>query len=307
MTWTVTVSLPTTTGEIATHDIAGAGPVRGIAYTVRAKTDQPTPDWDDRLAIDFFDSGKDLDVVCQTRGINSSGRADSYAVKRLKQWLMRFGVVDPGKRIATLDQPAEVRQALARGLRQEPDCTLYEQLMGNIYRDPNPWSSSWVAVPCGPARDLLDAVVSIGDDDVDTILVIQRAKLTWSEFLAVTANQRVTRRGGISYNVGPALIRNWGRGATPQHGRKLTSHRCPHRDCLSIKKNRTPGILIQLVVPELGPTGLLCRDCLRRPSDSLTVLPEVYLDRWIGGRRTCVTDANGARLLGSHVERQQAD
>ena len=95
VTWTAPVTVPLIDGGEGTNEISRPDPVRGIAFTVRRldrrgkSTDEKTsPNWDNRLAQAYFDEGQSLQAVAAARGVDSSGKNDTYPVRRLRAWLL---------------------------------------------------------------------------------------------------------------------------------------------------------------------------------------------------------------------------
>ena len=190
--------------------------MRGIAFTVRRvndagrSTDEAvSPDWTDRLAVAYFDEGRDLSDVARERGVDGSGRNDSYPVKRLRGWLRDHGVVNPKRRLAAMDAPSEVRQALGKLLRGETPGTPYERLLLDTYTRDENWAPSWAAHNHDEARALHAAVEALGGKGVDPEAACQKAGLTWSQMVAVTGPRRLFRVGGQDQDAGPAIERNW--------------------------------------------------------------------------------------------------
>lgn len=298
VTWTATVTVPLAGGGEGTHRITSAHPVPAIAYSQRRSG--PGPNWADRLAAAYFDDGRDLRDVARERGIDGSSRNDSHPVRQLRAWLREHGVVHPKRRLAAMDAPSEVRRVLGRVLRGHPPASDYEALVREAYTTDEPWGVCWAASTHDLSRALHAAVERLGGADIDPVEACQQAGLAWQDMILVTGRRRIAREGGENVLAGPALHRNWGsldRGAD----RRLALFTCPHRDCLQRRRSGTAGVLIQLLVPELGPAGLLCRTCRRRPDHDRAVFPEVYLQPWRGGRRTRSGINGKERWVGSHL------
>lgn len=297
VTWEAEAELPLRDGTIARRRIASAEPVRGIAFTVHGGGG---PDWDERLAEEYFDLGTDLVEVCRSRGVNDSGKADSYPIKRLRHWLREHGVNSEGLRRAALDAPPEARRALARALRDEPQ-NPYEVLLGQVYRSNAPWGVCWAASTHDTYRAVLAALLEIDPDGANPVEVAEHAHVRWRDLVDLTGSQIIGRPRSGPITRGPALHRNWTRGNGDKHDRTLSVMRCPHSDCLGLVSQGQPGILIQLLVPELGPDALICRSCRRRPDRPDVVFPGTYLDAWRGGRRRGITSSAGHGMLGSQL------
>lgn len=319
VTWTATVTVPLVDGGEGTHEIASPEPVPGIAFTVRridrrgkATHEKASPDWDDRLAQAYFDEGQSLAEVAAARGVDGSGKTDTYPVKRLKQWLADHGVVNSKRRLAAMDAPSEVRQVLARLLRGNSPANAYEKVLLETYTRDETWGSCWAADTHDHARALHAAVEELGGKDVDPLKACQKAGLTWPEMVLVTGDRRLYRVDGKDVDAGPVLHRNWtslGQGVVPKKVTKtLSLLTCPHADCLTKRTTGKPGTLIQLLVPELANpakddhvAGLLCRSCRRMPDNTQAVFPEVYLQPWRGGRRSRIVVGDREQWLGSHL------
>lgn len=309
VTWEATVTIPLVEGGEGHHQISSPSPVRGIAFTVRrvdntgSATDETlSPDWTDRLAVAYFDQGLDLAEVGRERGVDGSGRNDSYPVKRLRGWLKDHGIVNPKRRLAAMDAPSEVRQVLGKLLRGAEPSTPYERLLLEAYTIDESWAPCWAAETHDHARALHAAVEALGGTGVDPEAACQKAGLTWTQMIIATGPRRLFRVGGQDQDAGPALERNWTCGGRGRQGkeRSLSLHMCPHDDCLAKKNTGKPGVLVQLLVPELGTSGLLCRSCRRMPTDTQSIFPEVYLKPWRGGRRTKIIIDDQQRWVGSH-------
>lgn len=319
VTWTATVTVPLVDGGEGTHEISSPGPVPGIAFTVRridrrgkATDEKASPDWDDRLAQAYFDEGQSLAEVAAARGVDGSGKNDTYPVKRLRAWLADHGVVNSKRRLAAMDAPSEVRQVLARLLRGNSPANAYEKVLLETYTRDEAWGSCWAADTHDHARALHAAVEELGGKDVDPLKACQKTGLTWPEMVLVTGDHRLYRVGGKDVDAGPVLHRNWtslGQGNDPKKVTKtLSLLTCPHGDCLAKRTIGKPGVLIQLLVPELANpqtdrhvAGLLCRSCRRMPHNIQAVFPEVYLKPWRGGRRSKVVVDGQEHWVGSHL------
>ena len=319
VTWTATVTVPLVDGGEGTHEISSPEPVPGIAFTVRrldrrgkATDEKASPDWDDRLAQAYFDEGQSLAEVAAARGVDGSGKNDTYPVRRLRAWLADHGVVNSKRRLAAMDAPSEVRQVLARLLRGNSPATAYEKVLLETYTRDEAWGSCWAADTHDHARALHAAVEALGGKNVDPLKACQKAGLTWPEMVLVTGDRRLYRVGGKDVDAGPVLHRNWtslGQGDDPKKVTKtLSLLTCPHADCLAKRTTGKPGVLIQLLVPELANpstddhvAGLLCRSCRRTPDNTQAVFPEVYLKPWRGGRRSKVVDDGQEQWVGSHL------
>lgn len=319
VTWTATVTVPLVDGGEGTHEISSPEPVPGIAFTVRrldrrgkATDEKASPDWDDRLAQAYFDEGQSLAEVAAARGVDGSGKNDTYPVRRLRAWLADHGVVNSKRRLAAMDAPSEVRQVLARLLRGNSPANAYEKVLLETYTRDEAWGSCWAADTHDHARALHAAVEALGGKDVDPLKACQKAGLTWPEMVLVTGDRRLYRVGGEDVDAGPVLHRNWtslGQGDDPKKVTKtLSLLTCPHADCLAKRTTGKPGVLIQLLVPELANpstddhvAGLLCRSCRRTPDNTQAVFPEVYLKPWRGGRRSKVVDDGQEQWVGSHL------
>ena len=319
VTWTATVTVPLVDGGEGTHEISSLEPVPGIAFTVRridqhgkATGEKASPDWDDRLAQAYFDEGQSLAEVAAARGVDGSGKNDTYPVKRLRAWLADHGVVNSKRRLAAMDAPSEVRQVLARLLRGNSPANAYEKVLLETYTRDDAWGACWAADTHDHARALHAAVEELGGKQVDPLKACQKAGLTWSEMVLVTGNRRLFRVGGEDADAGPVLHRNWttlGQGDDPKKVTKtLSLLTCPHGDCLAKRTTGKPGVLIQLLVPELATPqtdrhvdGLLCRSCRRTPDNTQAVFPEVYLQPWRGGRRNKVVADGQEQWVGTHL------
>ena len=318
VTWTATVTVPLVDGGEGTHEISSPEPVPGIAFTVRrldrrgkATDEKASPDWDDRLAQAYFDEGQSLAEVAAARGVDGSGKNDTYPVRRLRAWLADHGVVNSKRRLAAMDAPSEVRQVLARLLRGNSPANAYEKVLLETYTRDQAWGSCWAADTHDHARALHAAVEALGGKNVDPLKACQKAGLTWPEMVLVTGDRRLYRVGGKDVDAGPVLHRNWtslGQGDDPKKVTKtLSLLTCPHSDCLAKRTTGKPGVLIQLLVPELANratdrhvAGLLCRSCRRTPDNTQAVFPEVYLQPWRGGRRSKVVVDGQEQWVGSH-------
>lgn len=319
VTWTATVTVPLVDGGEGTHEISSPEPVPGIAFTVRrinhrgkATAEKASPDWDDRLAQAYFDQGQSLAEVAAARGVDGSGKNDTYPVKRLRAWLADHGVVNSKRRLAAMDAPSEVRQVLARLLRGNSPANAYEKILLETYTRDDAWGACWAADTHDHARTLHAAVEELGGKDVDPLKACQKAGLTWPEMVLVTGDRRLYRVGGEDVDAGPVLHRNWtslGQGDDPKKVTKtLSLLTCPHGDCLTKRTTGKPGVLVQLLVPELANpqtdrhvAGLLCRSCRRTPDNTQAVFPEIYLKPWRGGRRSKVSDGDQEHWVGSHL------
>lgn len=320
VTWTATVTVPLVDGGEGTHDISSPEPVPGIAFTVRridrrgkATDERNSPDWDDRLAQAYFDEGQSLAEVAAARGVDGSGKNDTYPVRRLRAWLAAHGVVNSKRRLAAMDAPSEVRQVLARLLRGNSPANAYEKILLETYTRDQAWGSCWAADTHDHARALHAAVEALGSKNVDPLKACQKAGLTWPEMVLVTGDRRLYRVGGKDVDAGPVLHRNWtslGQGDDPKKVTKtLSLLTCPHADCLAKRTTGRPGVLIQLLVPELANpqtdrhvAGLLCRSCRRTPANAQAVFPEVYLKPWRGGRRSKAVVDGQEHWVGSHLK-----
>ncbi len=300
VTWRAEVELPLADGSIGRHTIASPEPVPAVAFIVRDKqAKDQAPDWDDRLAEQFFDHGTDMTALSQLRDIKGTGKADTYAVKRLRQWLREHGVVSAGLRRAALDAPPDVRRALGHVLRGRPPRDSYEQTLLDTYTPDEEWGVTWAASSHDDYRRILASLEALGPRDADAVAVARHAGLTWSRLVALTNRQQIARPRAGAVVRGPALEKNWGRGH-PRRDRRVSVPQCPHADCLGRAAAGPAGLLIQLLVPELGPSALICRECRRRPDDADTVFPEIYSLHWRGGRRMRILEPSGARWVGSH-------
>lgn len=313
VTWTATVTVPLVGGGEGTHDVSSPGPIPGVAFTTRrvdragkAGSEKASPDWDDRLAQAFFDEGRPLAEVAGMRGVDTSGRSESYPVKRLRAWLAKHAVANSKRRLAAMDAPGEVRQALAPLLRGRAPASPYEQVLLDAYLSDQPWGVCWAASTHDHARALHEAVEALGGTAVDPEAACQLAGLTWGQMVLATSSRRLLRADGLQVEAGPALHRNWtslGRG----QDRALSLHACPHPDCLSRRKAGTPGVLVQLLVPELSAmparsvAALLCRSCRRRPDNADAVFPAFYLQPWRGGRRIKAIVDGRETWVGTHL------
>ena len=303
--WECTASIPLVDGGAGTYHLTSPQPVPGIAFTVRASGGQlPNPDWQDRLAEQYFGQGIDYPELGRIRNLDGSGRADTYLVKQMMLWLGKQGV-PVGLRAAASDAPPEVRIALRRALLGGAGTAFERHLLGCYTSPAGRWSSTWAAEDGDIPREIVAAVESAGGGG--PVAAALAAQLTGVPMASLTehslARRQVTRGTGIF--AGPIIERvagNWARGAGPV-GRDVALRRCPHADCLGLADpaDPVPGILIQLVVPELSPEGLICRSCLRRPDDSQTVFPGTYLQAWRGGRRIRSTKDGKERMIGTRL------
>ena len=301
VTWTAEVEVPLIDGGVGKHPITSPAPVPGQPFTTRAGNELTSPDWIERLAECYFDNGADLAELAATRGLDGSGKADTHLVKKLRGWLAQHGVSSPSLRTAAIDAPPPVRQALARAIRGATALSAYEHLLHSVYTSGSAWGTCWAASSHRDSRAILEALEGIDPDHADPVLVAARAGVTWTALLENSTRRRVAREADGTVYVGPAFERNWSRGRSRPQDRRIRVARCPHTDCLARVEGGRAGVLIQLVVPELGPAGLICRACLRRPDDRHAVFPPLYRDRWSGGRRTPRTPGGPAAWIGSHV------
>lgn len=299
VTWAARLHLPLADGSLGQLEIGSAQALPALAFTRRAEGSSATPDWADLLAHEFFDNGRDLVDIGKSRGLNGSGKADTYLVKSLRRWLSEQGVTSSGLRSAALDAPAAVRLPLARLLRGHAPGSPYERRLIASYSAHAAWSVTWVADGGADGRRLLDVVEALGGDHVDALEATRRSGLTWRDVIEASAPRTPLWRGGPA--APGAVQRNWTRGNHPANGRLLGVHSCPHRDCLARADSPRGGTLLRLPVPELGPEYLLCRACRRTPGDASTVFPELYLLPWVGGRRTRELRDGLPIWVGSHL------
>jgi hypothetical protein len=297
--WQAQVRIPLTDGTIGVYDIGSSAPLRGIAWTKRV-LGATGPDWQEMLARQFFDEGMSYAELGELRGLDGSGRGDSYLVKTLRQWLRRKGVEVDVARLAAMDAPEQERQMLARLLRTGEPQTRFEQKLLAWYLDPEAtWTSSWASEDGDLGRAVLAVVEQLGGAGVPAVTVAKRLGITWKQLVAVSSEwQPLWPKGRTA----PGYVeRNWLRGSVPALGALLSTRRCEHDDCLGLLEHGTHGVLLRAPFPTVEPHYQLCRDCRRQPGDSETVYPDWYVLPWRGGRKqTRIVDGE-RRILGTHL------
>lgn len=284
LTWQVDVSVPLTDGTTGTYRLTSPAPVPGIAFTVRtASGHTKSPNWQDKLAGQYFGCGLGFVELGALRNLDGSGKADTYLVKQMKLWLRDHGVPQP-LRSAAMDAPAEVRRVLYRLLSGGEAHNPYEARLAACYTDPDArWGLLWAGAAGDDVRAVAAAVRDLGaGGDADAIEVCAAAQVSMSRLVELTAPARPLAVKART-STGPAFTRTagkWGAGQSAP-GRRIAAMGCTHDDCAG-------GKLVQLNVPELGQAGLLCPICRRTPDDAEAVFPEVYLRPWRGGRKTTI-------------------
>lgn len=308
VTWTATLVVPLLDGTDAEIDLHGDAPIPNRkGASKRAGKNEPAALNLPMLAEAYLRDGLELAAIGTRKGVRADGAPGSFLVKMVRAMLADQGGVSAGLVNAALDMPALVRPSLHQALTTEAHLDdPWLAHLRHVYTGTTSFGVTWCMGQHHEARLALRHIEQHAADPFDGMDSYQLSDAMPYRY-ELLRQLALKRQWGRTQGRGPWLQRRADYETAPG---TIGAQECAHTDCAQRRSTGLGGILAPMATPETNSTigrphetllGLVCRTCRRMPGLPDLVVPTVYLQDWVGGRRMQIGSGNGAQWVGTRL------